>query len=94
MRRWVSGQDQVLSTKEIYLPQRDKGQGIREKEREYKGEEGNKGKGTGAFVPEWDKELPLDREETDVAHKQVAVYKGKGGNPVRMRSLILTEHVN
>ena len=40
-------QDQVLSTKEIYLPQRDKG-------------------------------LSLDREETDVAHRQMTVYKGKG----------------
>ena len=29
-----------------------------------------------------DKGLPLDREETDVAHRQMAVYKGKGGNPV------------
>lgn len=26
--------------------------------------------------------LPLDREETDVAYKQMAVYKAKGGNPV------------
>ena len=26
-------QDQVLSTKEIYLPQRDRGQGIRDKDR-------------------------------------------------------------
>ena len=26
--------------------------------------------------------LPLDREETDVAHRKMAVYKGKRGNPV------------
>lgn len=26
------------------------------------------------------KELLLEREETDVAHRQMAVYKGEGGN--------------
>ena len=26
--------------------------------------------------------LPLDREETDVAHRQMAVYKAKMGNPM------------
>jgi hypothetical protein len=26
--------------------------------------------------------LPLDREETDVAHRQMQVYKGKRGNPM------------
>ena len=29
-----------------------------------------------------DKGLPLDREETDMACRQMAIYKGKGGNPV------------
>lgn len=33
--------------------------------------------GEGIFVLVWDKGLPLDREETDVAHRQMAVYKGK-----------------
>ena len=28
---------------------------------------------------EQDKGLPLDREETDVAHRKMAVYKGTGG---------------
>ena len=37
--------------------------------------------GTGMFVPEWDKELPLDREEADLAHRQMAIYKGTRGNP-------------
>ena len=37
-------QDQVLSTKEIYLPQRDRGQGIRDKDRRWRMRE--KGKGT------------------------------------------------
>ena len=33
----VSGpKDQVLSTKEVYLPQRDRGQGIRDKDRRIK----------------------------------------------------------
>ena len=36
-----------------------------------------KGKGT----RERSKGLPLDREETDVAHSQMTVYKGKGGTP-------------
>ena len=39
--------------------------------------------------------LPLNREEADIAHKQMVVYKGKGGKPhVKMKSLILTGHVN
>ena len=29
-----------------------------------------------------DKRLPLDKEEIDVAHRQMEVYKGKRGNPV------------
>lgn len=41
-----------------------------------------KGKGTteggGVFVPEWDKGLLLDREETDVAHRKIAVIKVQG----------------
>lgn len=46
------------------------------------------------LVPE-DKGLPLDREETDMAHKQMAVYKGKGGKDyVRMKCLILIGHDN
>jgi hypothetical protein len=28
------------------------------------------------------KVLPLDREKTDVDHRKMAVYKGKGGIPV------------
>ena len=42
---------------------------------------GHKGKGEGVFVSE-DKGLPLDRGETDMAHRQKVVYKGKGGKPV------------
>ena len=43
--------------------------------------EGNKEKGAVVFVLE-DKGLPLDREETDVAHRQLAVYKGTRGNAI------------
>lgn len=39
------------------------------------GEE-EKNKGEGRFVPEWDKGLPLDRKETDMAHRQMVAYKG------------------
>ena len=38
-------QDQVLSTKEIYLPQRDKGQRIRDKDRRYKTRKKKEGQG-------------------------------------------------
>jgi hypothetical protein len=38
------------------------------------------GRHGGVFVLEHNKGLPLDREETDVAHRQVALYKGKMGN--------------
>ena len=31
------------------------------------------------LVPEWDKRLPLDREEADLAHRQMVVYKGTRG---------------
>lgn len=40
--------------------------------------EGERG---GVFAP-GDKRLPLDGEETDLAYRKTAVYKGKGGNPV------------
>jgi hypothetical protein len=43
--------------------------------------EENKVEGAGIFVLDWDTGLPLDREETDVAHRQMAVYKGTRGNP-------------
>jgi hypothetical protein len=38
-------------------------------------------RGEGVFVL-GNKGLPLVREETDMAHRKVVVYKGKGGNPV------------
>lgn len=43
-------------------------------------DEGEEGKEQGreqGYLPWRDKGLPLDREETDVAHRQMAVYKGK-----------------
>ena len=42
------------------------------------GGEGKEGEGTELFVLERDKGQPLDREETDVDHRKMAVYKGKG----------------
>lgn len=39
--------------------------------------EGNKGEGEKLFVLEWDEGQPLDREETDVAHRQMVVYTSK-----------------
>ena len=49
------------------MPHRDKGQGIRDKGRRQ--ETRKKGKG---FLPQRDKTLPLDREESEVAHVQMA----------------------
>lgn len=45
-----------------------------------------KGKGTrgrgNRCLSQRDKGWPLDREETDVAHGQMAIYQSKRGNPV------------
>jgi hypothetical protein len=65
--------------KEIYLLQKDRRQGIREKDRRW----GMRKKGKGAkgkrerYLPQRDKGLPLDKEETDMAHRQMEVYIGK-----------------
>lgn len=53
---------------------------VKEIEDEGKGE-GDKGKGTG-YLSQRDRGPPLNREETVMAHRQMEVYKGKGGNPV------------
>ena len=37
------------------------------------------GRSERAIYPRGEKGLLLDREETDVAHRQMAVYKGKRG---------------
>ena len=72
----------------IYLPQRDKGKGIRGKDRRRErirktgvrmGEQGRK---RGVFALKPDKGLPLKRDEKAVVHRQMAVYKGKRENPV------------
>jgi hypothetical protein len=46
---------------------REKGKGTRERGKEY--------------LSQKDKGLPLSREDTDMAHRQMAVYKIKMGNP-------------
>jgi hypothetical protein len=57
--------------------------------------EGTRGKRKRHLFLKWVKGLPLDREETEVAHRQIVVYKGKKGKPhVRMTHLILIWHVN
>ena len=66
------------------MPQRDRGQGTRNKDfRRWKMREKRKGarRGAGIFCPpEWDKGLPLEREQTSMLRKKMAV--GKGGNSV------------
>ena len=47
---------------------REKGKGTRERRKEY--------------LFHKDKGLPLDREKTDMAQRQMAVYKAKRGNPM------------
>jgi len=73
-------QDQVLSTKEIYLSQGDKDQEMKEK----KEGEGNKKEGRQStremgkgYLSHRDKGLPLDREETEVTYRQMALCKRK-----------------
>ena len=84
LRGQVSVQDpetQVFNTKEIYLPPRDRGQRIKKQRWDIEGD-GEREQGIGLLVLEGDKGLPLDREETDVAHRKMAVYKGTRGNPL------------
>ena len=50
------------------------------KETGHKGErEEYKGRGQG-YLSQRDKGLPLDREETHIAHRQMSVCKGNGAN--------------
>lgn len=66
--------------------QGDRGQGVRKRKRqEIEGERERgryKGEGKKGYLPWRDKGLPVDGEETDVVHRQVAVFKGKWGNSV------------
>ena len=82
-------QDQVLTTKEIYLPLEGQSAGNkRDKDGRWRTE------GKGIFVLEGNTGLPLDREETDMTHRQMVVYKGKGKKPwVRTRCVILFGNV-
>ena len=45
-------------------------------------------------MPQRDKGLPLDIEETDVDHRQMTVYKGKGETQRYDPWLILIGHVS
>jgi hypothetical protein len=44
--------------------------------------ERNKKEEAGILVPKWDKGLLLDKEETDIVHRKMEVYKGKGVSPM------------
>lgn len=63
--------DRILSTN-IYLPQGDKEQGIRDKD----GRQRMRKKGGGNICPRGTKDCPRIKS---VAHRQVVVYKGKKG---------------
>ena len=72
------------SAKEIYLPQRDKGQRIRDKDRKSRmwGKEKDVREREIGYLPQRDKGLPLDRDKTAMVHRQMAVYIGKERSPV------------
>ena len=73
---------------------RRKGKGTRDGKKINKGE-GKRGTSWGGGGGGNDKELSLDREKTDEAHRKMIFYKDKRGTPpVRMRCLILIGHVN
>lgn len=67
-------QDQVLSSKEICLPQRDEGRGIRDKDKREDKEEGKetRERRQELFIQK-DKALPLVRKETETVHRKMAV---------------------
>lgn len=72
---WLSTpQSQALITKQIYVLQRNKWQGIRQRQGVEDEEEGEGSKVDGTGVFSWrDKGLPLDREETDMTHRQMSL---------------------
>lgn len=76
-------QDQVFSTKEIYLPQRNKGQGIRDKDNRYGaggGEVNKRDQGRAIYLGGQTKDC-LWMGETDAGHRQMANYQGTRENP-------------
>jgi hypothetical protein len=88
-RIWTpDSQDQVLSTNEIYLPQREQETKTGDREEGEK-EKGKRERTKRYFSGGGDKGLPLDREETDVAHRKMMAYKDKRKKRVRVRCLIL-----
>lgn len=79
-------QDQILSSKDICLPQRQR-EGNKRQGQEI--EDKKEGKETSERIQESfiqkDKALPLVTKETDTVHRKMAVYKGKRDNShVRM----------
>ena len=75
---------QVLSTKEIYLSQRNKGQATRDKDRRLSTRENGEGtrERRKGYLPKKIKELPLNRGKIEGAQQPMAVYIGKGEKPV------------
>lgn len=76
---------QILNSKEIYLPLRFRGQGIKDTDRAKRVREKGKGtrkRGQGYLSQSGDKGLPLDRAQTDKAYRKMAMYKGLRRKPV------------
>ena len=60
------------------MPQTDRGQEIRDKERRWrKREKSERNKGRRGYLCQGHKGLSLDREKTDKAHRQMALDNGK-----------------
>lgn len=70
---WLSHQHK----EDLFAPE---GQRAGNKRQRLETEGGGERKGKGLSVLE-DKGLPLDRAETDLAHRKMAAYKSKRGNP-------------
>ena len=58
------------------MPQKDRGQGIRDKDRRERTRQRE------GYLSRRDKQLTLDKKETDTSYRQMAVYKRKRRNPV------------
>lgn len=67
---------------DLFAPEKQKAENKKETntgDREWRNGEGNKAEKGKRYLSLEDKELFLDREKTGMAHRQMTIYKGKGG---------------
>lgn len=77
-------QDQVLDTKDIYLPQRDGRQRLQDKNRRQRTREKKREqeRGVRGNCPQRKTKHCHWIEGRQLCHRKIAVYKGKRGNPM------------